>query len=65
MLKIILIYGLIYLCCVFFMFVSEITYKKKSLSAVLKDYKSIIIKCTLIFGVFVIASAVYHVMGIS
>ena len=62
--KIVLIFLLIYIVGLFFTFLSEITYKKRKLSEVKKDYKRIWRDATLVYSVFVIATAIYFLLGI-
>ena len=62
--KIIFIMALIYFICIFFSFISEITYKKRAPKLVLKDYKRIWIKSSLIFLVFLAGSIFYYKIGV-
>jgi len=60
----ILIYTLIFIIGSFFFLLSEITYKKKSIRYVVKNYKGILAKGALIFLVFLVASFIYKFIGI-
>ncbi len=51
--------------CLLCSFISEITYKKRTLGEVKKDSKKIIRKTSFIYAVFVIATIVYQVLGIT
>lgn len=62
--KIILMGLLLYVVGVFFTFLSEFTGKKRSLREIKKDYKNILKKFTLIYLIFVVASAIYYFLGI-
>ena len=55
---------LLYVVGVFFTFLSEFTGKKRSLREIKKDYKNILKKFTLIYLIFVVASAIYYFLGI-
>jgi len=62
--KVIVIYLLIYIVGLFFTFLSELTYKKQKFYEIKKDYKRIWRNATLLYCVFVIASAFYYLLGI-
>jgi hypothetical protein len=54
----------LYIIVLFFSFVSEYTYKKKSFSEIKENAKSIIFEATIIFIVMIIASIIYFQLGI-
>lgn len=65
MLKIIFLFIFVFLAIVVFSFLSEIIYKRRSLSSVIKDYKKILIKS--FFGTFVliVATFIYMYFGLN
>jgi len=60
----IIILVLIYLLILFFTFLSEVTYHKKTLKEVRLNSKQIIIRTTIIFAVMLFATYLYHYLGI-
>lgn len=64
MFEIFFVYLFTYFLIVFFSFVSEITYKKKSLTDCAKDYKKILLRSFIYFIVLVIFSLIYHKLNI-
>lgn len=65
MLKTIIVWIFIYVFAVSISFVSELTYKRRSLSAIKADAKGIIRRASLIFLVFLAATYVYWFLGIT
>ena len=64
MLKSILVYLVLYLLVIFFSFLSELIFRKVSFGRLRKNYKKVLLKSSLIFLIFVIASLFYQFMGI-
>jgi hypothetical protein len=64
MIKIAAIYALVYLLILFFSFVSEITYKKRSITSTFNDFKRISLRSFLYFTVMVVFSCIYYILGI-
>ena len=62
--KIVLIFLTIYIVGLFFSFLSEITYKKRKFSEVKKDYKRIWRNATIVYCIFIAATAIYYFLGI-
>ena len=62
--KLFLMAFLLYIIGLFFTFLSEFTYKKRSLLEVREDFGKIIKKFTLIYFVFLISSLIYYFLGI-
>ena len=60
MFKIFFVYLFAYFMIVFFSFVSEITYNKKSLTDCGKHYKKILLRSLIYFILLVIFSFIYH-----
>ncbi len=56
---------LIYPFCLLLSFISEITYKKRTFAEAKKSSKKIIKETSIIYAVFVIATIVYQVLGIT
>jgi hypothetical protein len=61
--NLLIIIGL-YLFALIFSFVSEYTYKKKSITEIKENAKEIIFKITILFAIMIIASFVYAKLGI-
>ncbi len=53
----------LYLLCLFFSFISEVTYKKRSIQDVRQNWKPLVTQTTLVFVVFTVASVVWHYWG--
>ena len=62
--KIVLIFLAIYVVGLFFSFLSEITYRKRTISEVKKDYRRIWRNATIIYCIFVVATSIYYFLGI-
>jgi hypothetical protein len=45
-------------------FIGEITYKGRSFKEVMSDYKRVLARCTILFGIFCIAGLIYSILGI-
>ena len=60
--KIITIILVLYLIAIVLSFINEVTYKKRSPGDVIKDSKKIIIKTSLIFLIFILASIIYFAL---
>jgi len=62
--KIMLMYLGLFLMALIGTFVSEITYRKRTIQEVRRDWRQIARKTSLIFGVFVVASILWNVFGV-
>lgn len=65
MMKAILFWLCLYLVIMLFAFVSEITYKKKTIKEVRQNFKRVVIETALTFAVFVVASYLWSKFGSS
>ncbi|HBA71103.1 MAG TPA: hypothetical protein DER40_12845 [Geobacter sp.] len=63
MIKVILFWICLYLLILIFSFISEITYKKRTIEEVRKNLKQIVIQTSLTFAVFVVASYLWSKYG--
>jgi hypothetical protein len=54
----------LYLVALVLSFVSEVTYKKRSIHDVRQGWRVIVIQTSIIFAVFVVASIVWNVLGL-
>jgi hypothetical protein len=61
--KLAMIFVGLYVIALVFSFVSEVTYKKRSIADVRQDWKRIVSRTTIIFAVFVIASIIWSFYG--
>jgi hypothetical protein len=59
MLRAAAIWVCLYLVCLLFSFISEVTYKKRSIKEVRQDWKQIASRTTVTFMVFAIASIIW------
>jgi hypothetical protein len=55
----------LYFIALLFSFVSEVTYKKRSIHYVRQDWRRIVIQASIMFVVFLIASIVWKVLGLN
>ena len=63
--KLIIVLVLIYPIILLLSFVSEFTYKKKTIDEIKKDSKQIIRTTSISYAVFIIATIVYQMLGIT
>ena len=62
--KTILLFLGIYVIVLFFAFLSEYTYKKKSIAEIKENAKGIFLKITILFAIMIIVSFIFGLMGI-
>lgn len=62
-LKLTMIFGGLYIVALFFSFVSEVSYKKRSIADVRQDWKGIVYQTSIMFAVFVVASIIWNFYG--
>ncbi len=63
--KLFLTFAMIYLLILLLSFLSEVTYKKRTIAEVKNDAKSIIKKASIVYIVFIGATVFYHLAGVN
>jgi Na+-transporting methylmalonyl-CoA/oxaloacetate decarboxylase gamma subunit len=63
-LKLFFVFILLYLLILFLTFISEVTYKKRTIPEVRNDIKKIIMKTSILYLVFIAATIFYQLIGI-
>ena len=61
--KAVAIFAGLYFTALFFSFVSEVSYKKRSIADVRQDWKGIVTRTSIMFAVFVVASIIWSYFG--
>ena len=56
---------LIYLLVLLFSFISELTYKKRTIAEIRNNAKSIVKNASILYFIFVVASIVYQLAGVN
>lgn len=62
-LKLAMMFVGLYVVALVFSFVSEVTYKKRSIAEVRQDWKGIVSRTSIMFAVFVVASIIWSLYG--
>jgi urease gamma subunit len=63
-LKNIIMLAILYIIAVIATFIGEITYKGRSVSEAVADWKRILARCSILLGIMCIATIIYTVLGI-
>lgn len=60
MVRAVAIWGGMYLLCLIFSFVSEITYRKRTIQDVCRNWRTIVVQTSSVFAVFTISSIIWY-----